>query len=31
MRDVILIMAGFCAGVCVAGFRALVILERVRW
>ena len=30
MRDMILILSGFCAGVCVAGFRALVILERGR-
>jgi len=28
MRDLILIMAGFCAGVCVAGVRALVLMER---
>ena len=31
MRDMILIMAGFCAGVCVVGVRVLVILEMVRW
>ncbi len=31
MRDMILILSGFCAGVCVAGFRALVIWERGRW
>jgi len=31
MRDVILILSGFCAGVCVVGVRVLVILERVRW
>ena len=31
MRDVILILSGFCAGVCVVGVRVLVILERARW
>lgn len=30
MRDVILILSGFCAGVCVVGVRVLVILERAR-
>ena len=28
MRDVILILSGFCAGVCVVGVRALVLMER---
>lgn len=28
MRDVILILSGFCAGVCVAGVRVLVLMER---
>ena len=31
MRDMILILSGFCAGVCVVGVRVLVILERARW
>lgn len=31
MRDVILILSGFCAGVCVVGVRALVLMERARW
>lgn len=28
MRDMILIFSGFCAGVCVVGVRALVLMER---
>lgn len=28
MRDLILIFFSFCAGVCVAGVRALVLMER---
>jgi len=31
MRDLVLVLSGFCAGVCVVGVRVLVILERVRW
>ena len=28
MRDIVLLLAGFCAGVCVVGVRVLVLMER---